>query len=181
MQRRSLITSALGAVALGVSTLAGCGFQLRRPPELQLKRIYLGGFDRYSVLADELRSQLRASPGVVLTEAASQSDLVLRALADVQEQVAAASTAAGLVTEMTLRTRFTFEVRNAGGQLLIAASTLSLSRDMSYSETRALAKEQEAQLMFRAMQRDIANQVLRRLAALPAVQSAVSAASAASR
>lgn len=162
MPRRSAL-SVLVALALG-----GCGFQLRRPAELQLKRVCLLGFDRYSGLADELRRQLRASPGVVLVDSPAEADVVLQSQADVQEQVAAASSAAGRVTEVTLRTRFTFTVTRTDGRPGVASTTLAQSRDMSYAENNALAKEQEAQLMFRAMHRDIASQVLRRLAALPA-------------
>jgi LPS-assembly lipoprotein len=41
---------------------------------------------------------------------------------------------------------------------------LLLSRDMSYSESFALAKEQEESQLFRAMQSDIVAQVMQRLA-----------------
>jgi LPS-assembly lipoprotein len=41
-----------------------------------------------------------------------------------------------------------------------------LSRDMSYSESAALAKEQEEALLFKAMQSDIVSQVMRRLASV---------------
>jgi LPS-assembly lipoprotein len=37
---------------------------------------------------------------------------------------------------------------------------------MTYNERDALAKEQEEELLYRAMQSDIASQVLRRLAAI---------------
>jgi LPS-assembly lipoprotein len=45
-------------------------------------------------------------------------------------------------------------------------SGILLSRDMSYSETAALAKEQEENLLYRAMQSDIVAQVMRRLASV---------------
>ena len=40
---------------------------------------------------------------------------------------------------------------------------------MSYNETAALAKEQEEAALYRAMQSDIVAQVMRRLAAVPAL------------
>jgi LPS-assembly lipoprotein len=43
---------------------------------------------------------------------------------------------------------------------------LLLSRDMSYSETFALAKEHEEAELFRDMQADVVAQVLRRLASI---------------
>jgi LPS-assembly lipoprotein len=147
--------------------LGGCGFQLRRPPELQLKRVMLRGFDTYSPMGDELRRQLRASPGVELAEAAKDAQVVFEALEDAREQVVAASTATGLVSELTLRARLRFRVTSPTGRELIAPTELTLTRDMSYSESSALAKEQEAALLFRSMHADLALQVLRRLAALP--------------
>ena len=41
-----------------------------------------------------------------------------------------------------------------------------VSRDLSYSETAALAKQHEEAELFREMQSDIVAQVLRRLAAI---------------
>jgi LPS-assembly lipoprotein len=43
-------------------------------------------------------------------------------------------------------------------------------RDISYNESAALAKEAEEILMFRDMQTDIVQQILRRLAAVQATQ-----------
>ena len=154
------------AASLVAAGLAGCGFQLRRPPELQLKRVFLAGFDAYSPMGDELRRQLRASPGVVLTATAAEADVGSDALEDAREQVAAASTATGQVSELALRARLRFKARTPAGSSLIAPAELTLTRDVSYSETTALAKEQEIALLFRSMHTDLAAQVLRRLAAL---------------
>lgn len=168
--RRHLLASGL-AVLVG-----GCGFQLRRPPELQLKRVHVAGFDRYSGQADELRRQLQASPGVVMVEVPAEADLVLEALADRQTRVATSSTAAGQVRDLNLRTLLRYRVRSPAGRELIAATDLALNRDMTFQETAALAKEHEAQLLYRAMYADIATQVLRRLAAIDASMVAAGAA-----
>jgi LPS-assembly lipoprotein len=72
------------------------------------------------------------------------------------------------VREVQLRARFEFRVRSAGGRELVAPAQITLARDMSYSETLALAKAEEEALLFRAMRNDIVGQVMRRLAALPA-------------
>ncbi|BDI04188.1 LPS assembly lipoprotein LptE [Sphaerotilus microaerophilus] len=179
ISRRSWLVGSATVVSLA---LAGCGFQLRRPPELQLKRIHLAGFSRYSGQADELRRQLRASPGVTLVEAPAEADLVLEALLDSQNQVATSTTAAGQVRELSLRTRLRYRVRTPGGRELIEPTELALARDMTFEESISLAKEQEAQILYRAMHADIATQVLRRLATIgpAAVAEAASAASAAS-
>jgi len=163
MRRRQLLFTLAGAT----SALSGCGFALRRPPQLSAQRILLNGFAPLSPMAEELRRQLRASPGVELVDNMAQAQLVLDSLLDQRLRTAAASTATGLVSDLSLRARFRFRVRNPAGTVLIPDTELAVNRDMAYSETSALAKEQEADQLFEAMQADIARQVLRRLAALP--------------
>jgi LPS-assembly lipoprotein len=65
-----------------------------------------------------------------------------------------------------VRARLNFRLRTPAGKVLIAPTEIALSRDMSYSESVALAKEQEEALLYRAMQTDIVSQVMRRLAAV---------------
>ena len=65
-----------------------------------------------------------------------------------------------------MRARLNFRLRTVAGKDLIPATEILLSRDMSYSETIALAKEQEEALLYRAMQSDIVAQVMRRLASV---------------
>jgi LPS-assembly lipoprotein len=67
---------------------------------------------------------------------------------------------------VTLRVRLRFRVATPAGRLLLAPSDLLLTRDMSYNESAALAKEQEELTLFRAMEDDIVAQVLRRLASV---------------
>jgi len=153
-------------LAVVASTLAGCGFELRRAPELRFRTIALSGFKINSPLAEELRLNINQSPTTVVVEAASQAQVVLESISDARERSVVASTAAGQVRELQLRTRFNFRLRTPAGRELIPATELLLSRDMSYSESVALAKEQEEALLYRTMQSDIVAQVMRRLAAV---------------
>jgi LPS-assembly lipoprotein len=157
MQRRALV------VAAG-SLLAGCGFELRRTPALAFRSIALVGFGPRSLLADELKQTLEASTQVI--ELPAKADVVLEALTDARERTVVASTAAGQVRELQLRVRLNFRLSTPKGKLLIEPTELLLTRDMSYSESSALAKEQEEAQLFRAMQSDIVYQVMRRLAAV---------------
>ena len=166
MLRRPSRRRLLGAAALATTLLAGCGFQLRRPPELAWKRIFLSGFSEDSALADELRRQLRASPGVTVADTPADADLIVESLQDSSEHLVAATTSTSQISEMTLRARLRFRVRTPAGRELIVPTELAQTRDMSYSESSALAKQHEATLLFRAMHADLAMQVLRRLAAL---------------
>lgn len=150
-------------LALGLATtLPGCGFALRQTPALPFKRMALAGFDARSPLAAELRERL--APGVQVVDVPGQAEVVLQALLDKRERSVVASTAAGQVRELQLRVRLEFQLTSPGGRMLIAPTELLLRRDMSYSETAALGKAQEEAELFAAMQGDIVQQVLRRLA-----------------
>lgn len=157
--RRTLLACAL---------LAGCGFQLRRPPTLAFARIQLVGFPPRSAFTEELRRAIEASGSTRVVASVTQADAVLEALQDLNDRTAAAQTATGQIRAFTLRTRLKFRLRTPGGRVLIPDTELALSRDMSYNETDALAKEQEEQALYRDMQTDIVDQVMRRLAAVPA-------------
>jgi LPS-assembly lipoprotein len=157
---------ALGLI--GAAALAGCGFELRRAPELRFRTLALAGFGPKSPLAAELRTSIDASQTTVVVDAAPKAQVVLEALSDAREKSVVASTAFGEVRELQLRSRFHFRLRTPQGRELIPATEILLSRDMSYRETAALAKEQEEAALYRSMQSDIVSQVLRRLASVPA-------------
>ena len=155
-------------IIAGAAALAGCGFELRRAPELRFRSIQLTGFPPRSPLVDELRTSIDSSKTTLVVESAAQAQVVFEALADARERSVVASTAAGQVRELQLRARLQFRLRTPGGKELIPPTEILQTRDMSYSEMAALAKEQEEALLFRAMQSDIVAQVMRRLAAVQA-------------
>jgi LPS-assembly lipoprotein len=167
-RRRVLRTGLHAGVALGVlattAGLAGCGFELRRPPGLPFTRIALAGFQVRSPMAAELRRQL--TPRADLVTDPARAEVVLHAVEDRRERSVVASTAAAQVRELQLRVRFGFRAETPGGRELIPPAELLLARDLSYRETAALAKAEEEAELFRAMEADVATQVLRRLAAI---------------
>lgn len=158
MRRRPLL--------LLVSTaLAGCGFELRREPELPFKTLALTGFAPDSPLAAGLRRQIKRTP-VQLLDDPARAEVVLEATREVRDRNVVASTSVGQVREWQLRLQFDYLVRTAAGELLVPKVELRLSRDMNYTETTALGKEQEATSLYGAMQSDAIAQVMRRLAAV---------------
>lgn len=153
-----------GALLLAAGLLGGCGFTLRRPPQLAFRTIALVGFAPRSPLAEELRRELLRQVSVLDDTARAQ--VVLRALDDTRERSVVATTAAAQVRELQLRLKFNFRADTPGGRELIPRVELLLQRDLGYSETQALAKEAEEAELFREMQTDVVTQVLRRLAAV---------------
>ncbi|MDE2393847.1 MAG: hypothetical protein KGM91_00280 [Burkholderiales bacterium] len=150
---------------LGTVVLAACGFELRRPQPLAFKSIALVGFAADSPLRVALERELRAA-GIALRDNPAQAEVVFDALADARTKTVAAFTAAGQVREVQLRVRLRFRAATPAGALLLPPAELLLTRDLSYNETAALAKQQEETLLFRAMDEDVVAQVLRRLGAI---------------
>lgn len=183
MKRRSLLALAAPAV------LAGCGFQLRKAPDFAFNAILInapGG----SNIATELRRNLQSTGKVqVLTtppspilpapstiaapqEAASApppttpGSVILDILQEQREKVVVGLTASGQVREFELRTRLHIRLRSVGGKELIPDTELLQTRDISFNESDVLSKESEETLLYRDMQTDLVQQLMRRLAAI---------------
>jgi len=151
---------------LAASPLAGCGFELRRAPELRFRSIQLTGFKLRSPLYDELRTNINASTTTQVVEGVAQAQVVLESLEDAREKVVVATGAVGQVTEFQVRARFSFRLKSVSGRELIPKTDLVQNRDMTYTESAALGKEQEEAFLYRTMQSDIVAQVMRRLASI---------------
>lgn len=150
---------------IGLAALAGCGFELRREPELPFKTLALTGFQPDSPLAAGLRRQVKRTP-VQLLDDPARAQVVLEVLHEHRDRTVVASTSVGQVREWQLRLNFDYLIRTADGELLVPKVELRLARDMNYTETTALAKEQEAANLYGAMHSDAIAQVMRRLAAV---------------
>lgn len=162
MHRRLL----LGSSAL--LALAGCGFKLREAPNFAFNEIFVN-MPEQSSLGNELKRHLGSTGKVELVTDAKRlptTQTVLESMLDQREKVVVGLTAAGQVREFQLRVRFRFRLRGREGKMLINDTEILQQRDISYSESQALAKEAEEQLLYRDMQSDIVQQVLRRLAAV---------------
>ena len=83
-----------------------------------------------------------------------------------REKVVVGMSATGQVREFQLRTRLKFRLRTPQGKELIPETELLQQRDISFNESAVLAKESEENLLYRDMQSDIVQQLMRRLAAI---------------
>jgi len=161
MHKRTLLS--LAPVAL----LAACGFRLRGVPEVSFATLYVAA-PQGSSLARELVRTLQGS-GSTLKVLRDPADLptaeaVLDLLSEQRERVVVGLNASGQVRELELRLRVRFKLRTPAGEELIPNTELLQQREISYNEAIALAKEAEEALLYRNMQTDIVQQLLRRLA-----------------
>lgn len=168
MQRRRLLRT-LGltltlAVPVGVS-LAGCGFRLRGSVRFPYRSVHLAS---QSPFAEELRAALRVNGVQVLgpRDPTERAEVVLLLSDEQRTRTIVSRTSNGQVRELQLRLQVRVTARGARGDDLINALLLEQQRDVSYNETAALAKEAEEEVLFRDMQSDLTQQLMRRLATL---------------
>jgi LPS-assembly lipoprotein len=161
MRRRALLSATLPAV------LTACGFKLREPPSFAFKTIYFAP-PANSSLGAEIKRAITSSGVAVVDDAARRdaSEVVLDLLADQREKSVVGLNATGQVREFQLRTRLKFQLRTPQGKELIPETELLQQRDISFNESAVLAKESEENLLYRDMQVDLVQQLLRRLAAV---------------
>jgi LPS-assembly lipoprotein len=151
-----------------VVSLAGCGFELRKTPDFAFKSIYTGVAPT-SPLGAELRRNLAAMGNIQLFTDAAQSknaQVILDILQELREKTVVGMNASGQVREFQLRLRIRFRLYTPQGKELIPDTELLQQRDISFNESAVLSKEAEEGLLYRNMQTDIVQQLMRRLAAV---------------
>lgn len=148
--------------------LAGCGFALRQPVTFAFSSIYTSVAPT-SPLGAELKRQLVAAGDVdLITDTArlQEAQVVLDLAPEQRIKTVVGLGATGQVREFQLRLVLKFRLRTPQGKELIPETELVQQRALSYDEVFALAKEAEEQLLYRNMQSDMVQQILRRLAAV---------------
>jgi len=157
---------------LMVAIVVGCGFKLRGAisVDLPFKTVYVSGVPDTSPFSQVLKAQLRANGiGVVPEEYKDRAEVILRVLGDQQMKTVLAVNPTGLAREYRLNYRLGFKVDSGSGIELYPATTIDLSRDISFNPQTAqevLSKEQEDAMLIRDMQNDAAIQVMQRLSTI---------------
>lgn len=148
-----------------VLALSACGFALRGAVNLPFSSIYVG-IPESSSLSGELKRHIRANGNTIVEEKASEAAVILDVLSESREKVILSLNSQGRVREFNLIYNFRFHVRNKAGKEVLAPTTISLKRNLSFKENEVLAKEAEEALLYRDMQSDLVQQIMRRLAVI---------------
>lgn len=144
--------------------LSGCGFQLRGPQPLPFESIYVA-MPETSELGAALKRSIRANGGTRVAETPEAAQARLEVVGETREKSILSLNAAGRVREFQLRYRFAFRVHDGKGRELVPQSEVLLTRDFTFNDSAILAKEQEEALLYRDMQNDLVQRIMRRLAA----------------
>jgi LPS-assembly lipoprotein len=153
---------------LTLALLSGCGFHLRGDAEVRLpvKSIYIG-LPNNSPLRTTIVRNIEAAGGTEIVNDPKTAEAVFEVIQpEKRERSILSLNGQGQPIEFTLLYRFSFHVRDNNGHELIPLTPFTLKRDMSFNSSYALAKEQEADNLYKDMQQDLAMQVMRRLSAM---------------
>jgi LPS-assembly lipoprotein len=150
-------------VALLLVALAGCGFRLRGTAEVPFETLYVP--NATTGIALDLKRNIQAGTNAKVIDDPAKADAVMQFTEEARQKEVLSLTGTGRVREFQLRYRVGFRVHDSKGVDFVPQNTIQLTRDVTFNDTEILAKEQEEQLLFRDMQTDMVQQILRRLAA----------------
>lgn len=169
-------------LALGLTVLlSACGFHLRGSNGsfmLPFATIYIGLPDS-SPLAIGLKRYIRAIGSTEVVNTRDGADAVLEVLADPEmnrTKTILSLNTSGRVQEYQLGYSINFRVVDKAGNQLLAPTTISLVRPITFDDKQVLAKETEEAALYRDMRNDLVQQIMRRLAAIKPVLPAMSVA-----
>jgi len=164
MQRRHFI-----AIALLTSLLAGCGFKLRASQTFAFDTVAVTPESGGAVAAELIRYLGDKVRPVAPSKGVEAPQVIVDILQETREKTVVGVNATGQVREFQLRIRVKFRMRTPQGRELISDTDITQQRDISFNESAVLAKESEEGLLFRDMQSDIVQQLLRRMAAIKSI------------
>jgi LPS-assembly lipoprotein len=142
--------------------LAGCGFQLRGSATLPFETLYVQA-PVGSQFGAQLRRLVTAGSNTRIVDVAQGADATLVLVHELREKNILSLSGGGRVREYQLRYRMAYRLLDKNAVEILPASEIILIRDLSYSDSDTLSKEAEEALLFRDMQSDAVQQLLRRL------------------
>jgi LPS-assembly lipoprotein len=192
MRRRLLKQGGLAVGLLAAASLSGCGWRIRgagynfgfkrimvlspgQGPVVdrslsEEERTKLGGEMAWAIsgngLAERLRRELKTRYRLQLVSRIAEAEVVCRLLQINQQRLVVGFSGSGRPREIELRTAVTFRVEDPLGRSLIATDTIELRRAISVSESEVLSTDDAEKFQISAMEEDILQQILRRLATI---------------
>lgn len=144
--------------------LAACGFQLRGNYALPFATLSIGMAPTSAFYA-QLKRSIEASSPTRIVDDPKDAEAHLIVLGDTSQKVILSLNAAGRAREYNLVRTFSFKVSGPAGSELVPPSQIVLHRDITYNDDLVLSKESEEALLWRDIQTDLVQQIMRRLAA----------------
>lgn len=145
-----------------VFMLAACGFHLRGDFKFTFRSMYMN-FPPGSPMTRLIKRLNRGMQMTEIVENPKEAEVILTISHEREKQKTLSYDNHGDAREYALFYRVTYSLRTQKGKELVAPTTITLRRTMTYDDSEDLAKEREKRMLYADMQQDIAQQILRRL------------------
>ncbi len=146
-----------------ILSLSACGFQLRGTASLPFETLYIPKSN--SGVALDLKRNIQSGTRTRVVDDEKSAQALLDLSGETKFRNILSLSGAGRVRELQLVLRVNLRVHDGKGGEFVPLSTLSITRDLTYNDTDVLAKEAEEAAIYREMQSDLVQQILRRLSA----------------
>lgn len=155
----------LGLLAMApVGGLIACGFRLRGMVDLPFKVIAITGSPSPPLRAD-LQTAILTGTDAKVAINPKDADLILEITSDLNGREILAYNSNGQVSAYRLNIRVGFRAYDNSGADVVPEAEIYMTRDMDFSVSTVLASDAQMQQFLTSMRRDLAVQILRRVAA----------------
>ena len=144
------------------ATLTSCGFHLRGQATLPFESMFIIGSP---AVATPIARAVRAGSKTRIVSNPKEAEVTLDLLNEARERTILSLSSSGRIRELQIRYRISFRVYGRNSKEYIPPTEVVLKRDLIYSDSDVLGKEQEEALLYRDMQNDAVQQIIRRLEA----------------
>jgi LPS-assembly lipoprotein len=152
-------------VLLMLALLGACGFEMRHSSGIPFHTFFIGLPDTHPI-AVELRRNIRTSETTRIVTDLSQAEGRLLILSEQRQGDILTIDSTGAAAEYNLIYRLRFSVDDAHGHPYIQPTELVLTRIIEANANAVQAEEANINALYRDMQSDAVQQILRRIAAI---------------
>jgi len=151
------------ALAL-ILLLSACGFQLRGAYPLPFEKLYIA-LPETTELHAQLKRSISAGSNARIVDTQKDAQAILLIPNDTITKNILSLSATGRAREFQLVRTFNFRLVDDIGRDWLPPSQIVVRRDITFTDDQVLSKEAEETLLWRDIQNDLVQQILRRLAA----------------
>jgi LPS-assembly lipoprotein len=149
-------------VVSAACALSGCGFHLQGREDFPFKSLYINGSGAREMVS-VLTRKIEAGSDTKVAKEVGNADAIL-SFSEGRGTGTLSLSAEGIVEEYELDLTLSYSLVAKNGEVLIPPSSIALNRSMTYDPQYTLAKGAEADILYRDMEHDAVDQLLRRLA-----------------
>ncbi len=146
-----------------LAVLGACGFHLKGVSPLPFDTLYTNIPENSAFGAQIRRAIIAASPNTRFVSKVSEAQARLTQLSNTQYLREVSLNAQGQVEEYELNLRFTFQLTDDKGHLILPPTALEAVREIPYDSTALQAKQGEIGNLYIEMQQSLVDRVVRRL------------------